>query len=151
MPQGGVIRKEFGAAFILSRPMLPIQHMVVMIILTLTVPCIAPTMVIFKGTGLTGGSADLVYYFYDHFFGWRRNHPPAGVLQCLRGASDAGVVQVGSSIFGRGSGPDQVAPAPGGRLTTSCPFPPAELTQSHSLSPGKFLFTGLNINQIVKI
>lgn len=51
----GLIRKEFGAAAILTLPMLPLQKFVVMITLSLTVPCIASTMVIFKERGWREG------------------------------------------------------------------------------------------------
>jgi len=51
----GFIRKEFGAAAILTLPMLPLQKFVVMITLSLTVPCIASTMVIFKERGWREG------------------------------------------------------------------------------------------------
>ena len=52
----GLIRKEFGAAFVLSVPMLPLQKFIVVLTLTLTVPCIASTMVIFKERGLREGA-----------------------------------------------------------------------------------------------
>ncbi|MCL6634465.1 MAG: ferrous iron transport protein B [Peptococcaceae bacterium] len=51
----GIIRKEFGAAFILNLQLLPVQQVVVMITLTLTVPCIASTIVIFKERGWREG------------------------------------------------------------------------------------------------
>ncbi len=52
----GFIRKEFGAAFVLSVPMLPLQKFIVVLTLTLTVPCIASTMVIFKERGFREGA-----------------------------------------------------------------------------------------------
>jgi len=51
----GFIRKEFGAAAILSLQMLPLQKFVVVLTLSLTVPCIASTMVIFKERGWREG------------------------------------------------------------------------------------------------
>lgn len=51
----GLIRKEFGAAAILNLEMLPVQEFVVMLTLSLTVPCIASTMVIFKERGWREG------------------------------------------------------------------------------------------------
>jgi len=51
----GFIRKEFGAAAILSLQMMPLQKFVVMLTLSLTVPCIASTMVIFKERGWREG------------------------------------------------------------------------------------------------
>lgn len=51
----GAIRKEFGAATITNLQMLPVQEFVVLLTLTLTVPCIASTMVIFKERGLREG------------------------------------------------------------------------------------------------
>lgn len=51
----GSIRKEFGAAAILTLEMLPLQKFVVMLTLSLTVPCIASTMVIFKERGWREG------------------------------------------------------------------------------------------------
>lgn len=51
----GAIRKEFGAATIMNLHMLPIQDFVVMLTLTLTVPCIASTMVILKERGWREG------------------------------------------------------------------------------------------------
>jgi len=47
----GFIRKEFGAAFILNVPMLALQKFVALVTLTLTVPCIASTMIVFKERG----------------------------------------------------------------------------------------------------
>jgi ferrous iron transport protein B len=52
----GFIRKEFGAAAILSLHMLPLQNFVVLLTLSLTVPCIASTMVIFKERGWREGT-----------------------------------------------------------------------------------------------
>lgn len=51
----GIIRKEFGAAFILNVPMLTLQKFIVIVTLTLTVPCIASTMIILKERGLWEG------------------------------------------------------------------------------------------------
>lgn len=51
----GFIRKEFGAAAILSLEMLPLQKFVVLLTLSLTVPCIASTLVIFKERGWREG------------------------------------------------------------------------------------------------
>ncbi|OPY57723.1 MAG: Ferrous iron transport protein B [Pelotomaculum sp. PtaU1.Bin035] len=51
----GFIRKEFGAAAIMSLPMLPFQKFVTMVTLSLTVPCIASTMVIIKERGWREG------------------------------------------------------------------------------------------------
>ena len=51
----GLIRKEFGAASILVLQMLPLQKLVVMITLTLTVPCLASTMIILKERGWREG------------------------------------------------------------------------------------------------
>lgn len=51
----GLIRKEFGAAGILSLELLPLQIVVAMVTLTLFVPCIASTMVIFKERGWREG------------------------------------------------------------------------------------------------
>ncbi|MDD4237419.1 MAG: ferrous iron transport protein B [Desulfotomaculaceae bacterium] len=51
----GAIRKEFGAATIMNLHMLPIQDFVVMLTLTLTVPCIASTIVILKERGWREG------------------------------------------------------------------------------------------------
>lgn len=51
----GLIRKEFGAANILVLQMLPLQKLVVMITLSLTVPCIASTMIILKERGWREG------------------------------------------------------------------------------------------------
>ncbi|MDF9408629.1 ferrous iron transport protein B [Pelotomaculum isophthalicicum JI] len=51
----GFIRKEFGAAAVLNLQMLPLQKFVVMLTLSLTVPCIASTMVIFKERGWREG------------------------------------------------------------------------------------------------
>jgi len=53
----GLIRKEFGAAAILNLQMLPLQNFIVLLTLSLTVPCIASTMVIFKERGLREGLA----------------------------------------------------------------------------------------------
>ena len=52
----GFIRKEFGAAAILSLHMPPLQNFVVLLTLSLTVPCIASTMVIFKERGWREGT-----------------------------------------------------------------------------------------------
>lgn len=51
----GAIRKEFGAATIMNLNMFPIQDFVVMLTLTLTVPCIASTIVILKERGWREG------------------------------------------------------------------------------------------------
>ncbi len=51
----GLIRKEFGAAAILNLQMLPLQNFIVLLTLSLTVPCIAATMVIFKERGMREG------------------------------------------------------------------------------------------------
>jgi ferrous iron transport protein B len=51
----GLIRKEFGAANILVLKMLPLQNLVILITLTLTVPCIASTMIILKERGWREG------------------------------------------------------------------------------------------------
>lgn len=51
----GLIRKEFGAAGILSLHLLPVQIIVVMVTLTLFVPCLASTMVIMKERGWREG------------------------------------------------------------------------------------------------
>lgn len=51
----GLIRKEFGAAAILNLHMLPLQNFVILLTLSLTVPCIASTMVIFKERGWREG------------------------------------------------------------------------------------------------
>jgi ferrous iron transport protein B len=51
----GAIRKEFGAATIMDLHMLPVQDFVVMLTLTLTVPCIASTIVILKERGWREG------------------------------------------------------------------------------------------------
>lgn len=51
----GLIRKEFGAAAILNLHMSPMQNFVSLITLTLTVPCIAATMVMFKERGWREG------------------------------------------------------------------------------------------------
>jgi ferrous iron transport protein B len=51
----GAIRKEFGAATIMNLNMFPVQEFVVMLTLTLTVPCIATTIVIFKERGWREG------------------------------------------------------------------------------------------------
>ena len=53
----GLIRKEFGAAAILNLQMLPLQNFIVLLTLSLTVPCIAATMVIFKERGMREGLA----------------------------------------------------------------------------------------------
>jgi len=51
----GFIRKEFGAAAVLNLQMLPLQKFVIMLTLSLTVPCIASTLVIFKERGWREG------------------------------------------------------------------------------------------------
>lgn len=51
----GFIRKEFGAAVIFNLQMLPLQNFVILLTLSLTVPCIASTMVIFKERGWREG------------------------------------------------------------------------------------------------
>lgn len=51
----GAIRKEFGAATIMNLNMPPIQDFVVMLTLTLTVPCIASTIVMLKERGWREG------------------------------------------------------------------------------------------------
>jgi len=51
----GLIRKEFGAASVLVLQMLPLQKLVAMITLSLTVPCIASTMLILKERGWREG------------------------------------------------------------------------------------------------
>lgn len=51
----GAIRKEFGAATIMNLNMVPVQEFVVMLTLTLTVPCIASTIVVFKERGWREG------------------------------------------------------------------------------------------------
>ncbi len=51
----GFIRKEFGAAAILNLNMLPLQNFIILLTLSLTVPCIASTMVIFKERGWREG------------------------------------------------------------------------------------------------
>lgn len=51
----GLIRKEFGAAAVLSLQMLPLQNFIVMLTLSLTVPCIASTMIIIKERGWREG------------------------------------------------------------------------------------------------
>jgi ferrous iron transport protein B len=79
----GFIRKEFGAAAILSLHMMPLQNFVVLLTLSLTVPCIASTMVIFKERGwregtiiwltvfclafLIGGSATRLLEYFNRF------------------------------------------------------------------------------------
>lgn len=47
----GFIRRDFGTAGMMSLPMLPLQQFVALVTLTLFVPCIASTMVIFKELG----------------------------------------------------------------------------------------------------
>ncbi|OPX88384.1 MAG: Ferrous iron transport protein B [Pelotomaculum sp. PtaB.Bin104] len=51
----GFIRKEFGAAAVLSLQMHPLQEFIVMLTLSLTVPCVAATMVIIKERGWREG------------------------------------------------------------------------------------------------
>ena len=51
----GFIRRDFGTVGIMSMPMLPLQQFVALITLTLFVPCIASTMVIFKELGWRDG------------------------------------------------------------------------------------------------
>lgn len=79
----GFIRKEFGAAAILNLNMLPLQNFVILLTLSLTVPCIASTMVIIKERGwregimiwiavfflafLIGGGATRVLEFFSRF------------------------------------------------------------------------------------
>jgi len=64
----GAIRKEFGAATIMNLHMLPIQDFVVMLTLTLTVPCIASTMVILKERGWREGILMWVVIYALAFF-----------------------------------------------------------------------------------
>ncbi|MCL6638322.1 MAG: ferrous iron transport protein B [Firmicutes bacterium] len=52
----GFIRRDFGTAGILSLPLLPLQKFVALVTLTLFVPCIAATMVIFKERGWREGA-----------------------------------------------------------------------------------------------
>lgn len=79
----GFIRRDFGTAGILSLPMTTIQQFVALVTLTLFVPCIASTMVIFKERGwreglimwptifllafLVGG---VVAHLFDFFGSW---------------------------------------------------------------------------------
>ncbi|MFX4261400.1 ferrous iron transport protein B [Pelotomaculum propionicicum] len=79
----GFIRKEFGAAAIINLHMLPLQNFVILLTLSLTVPCIASTMVIFKERGwregiiiwlsvfclafLIGGVATRVLEYFNRF------------------------------------------------------------------------------------
>ena len=51
----GFIRRDFGTAGILSIPMLPVQQFIALVTLTLFIPCIAATMVIFKERGWKEG------------------------------------------------------------------------------------------------
>jgi len=51
----GLIRKEFGAIAILNLQMLPLQNFIILLTLSLTVPCMASTMVIFKERGWREG------------------------------------------------------------------------------------------------
>jgi len=51
----GFIRRDFGTAGMMSLPMLPLQQFVALVTLTLFVPCIASTMVIFKELGWKDG------------------------------------------------------------------------------------------------
>ncbi len=83
----GLIRKEFGAAAILNLHMLPLQNFVVLLTLSITVPCIASTMIIFKERGwreglmmwitvfslafLIGGGATRLLEFFAGFGSWQ--------------------------------------------------------------------------------
>lgn len=51
----GFIRRDFGTAGILRLPLVPLQKFVALVTLTLFVPCIAATMVIFKERGWRDG------------------------------------------------------------------------------------------------
>ncbi|HOV80339.1 MAG TPA: ferrous iron transport protein B [Bacillota bacterium] len=64
----GLIRKEFGAAAILSLNMSHLQNFVALITLTLTVPCIASTMVVFKERGVSEGLVIWIIVFSLAFF-----------------------------------------------------------------------------------
>lgn len=63
----GLIRKEFGAAAVLSLPMLPLQKFIVILTLSLTVPCVAASMVIFKERGWREGLLVWVVVFIMAF------------------------------------------------------------------------------------
>lgn len=79
----GFIRKEFGAAVILNLQMAPLQNFIILLTLSLTVPCIASTMIIFKERGwregiliwlailslafLVGGGATRVLEYFGRF------------------------------------------------------------------------------------
>lgn len=89
----GFIRKEFGAAAVLDLQMLPLQKLVIILTLSLTVPCIASTMVIFKERGWREGlliwSAVLAMAFFI-----------GGVAaRLLEAFSQAGAVQT-PALFG---------------------------------------------------
>ncbi len=53
----GFIRRDFGTAGIMDIPMEPLQKFIALVTLTLIVPCIATTMVIFKERGWRKGAA----------------------------------------------------------------------------------------------
>lgn len=53
----GFIRRDFGTAGIMSIPMEPLQMFVALVTLTLFVPCIATTLIIFKERGWREGAA----------------------------------------------------------------------------------------------
>lgn len=52
----GLIRKEFGAAAILNLHMSPLQNFVILLTLSLTVPCIASALIMFKERGWREGA-----------------------------------------------------------------------------------------------
>ncbi len=64
----GLIRRDFGTAGILSLQLLPLQNFVALVTLTLFVPCIASTMVIFKERGWREGLVILPAIFALAFF-----------------------------------------------------------------------------------
>lgn len=84
----GLIRKEFGAAAILNLQMSSLQNFVALITLSLTVPCIASTMVIFKERGWREGIAIWTIVFFLAFL-------IGGVVaRLLEAFSISGVLQV---------------------------------------------------------
>ncbi len=84
----GLIRKEFGAAAILNLHMLPLQNFVILLTLSLTVPCIASTMVIFKERGWREGIMIwLTVFFLAFLIG-------GGATRLLESSSGFGYLQI---------------------------------------------------------
>jgi ferrous iron transport protein B len=92
----GFIRKEFGAAFILNIPMLELQKFVVLVTLTLTVPCIASTMIVFKERGWWEG---FLIWFSVYFLAFFTGGVLTRLLEAFNTAESLRPLALSSVVF----------------------------------------------------